>query len=135
MEKIQQIANSLGIKPFDLNYQHISRLNDNELRDLSISRTTFDWGIKFPNSSDHIVYVWCDALLNYVSALTQLYGLESNTKPNYIHIIGKDIVWFHAIIYPAILKSINAETSIASNILVHGFIMDENGVKMLNKNV
>ena len=127
------------IMPLDLNNQLIDKLSELKLRDLSISRTTFDWGIKFPNTSDHIVYVWFDALLNYLSGADVIYKSElalgrlasDKIRPDkIIHIIGKDIVWFHAIIYPAILKSIGAESSIASNILVHGFITDEKGIKM-----
>jgi methionyl-tRNA synthetase len=106
------------IMPLDLNNQLIDSLSEMELRDLSISRTTFDWGIKFPNTSDHIVYVWFDALLNYLSGADVIYKSEldldkitpEKIRPDkIIHIIGKDIVWFHAIIYPAILKSIGAE--------------------------
>lgn len=98
------------------------------LKDLSISRTSFDWGIKFPltSSKDHIVYVWFDALLNYVTGAKILNTNFDKT----IHIIGKDILWFHAVIYPAILKSCGYDTFQAKNILVHGFILDKNGVKM-----
>jgi methionyl-tRNA synthetase len=131
------LSDSLPIKPYELNHQLITRLEENELRDLSISRTTFDWGIKFPNDPDHVVYVWFDALLNYLSGANIIYNdtpktttPKTTTPKTTTHIIGKDIIWFHAIIYPAILKSINAEYAIASNILVHGFILDDKGIKM-----
>lgn len=99
------------------------------LKDLSISRTSFDWGINFPqldSDKKHVVYVWFDALLNYVTG-SKILGDNFNQT---IHIIGKDIVWFHAVIYPAILKSCGYEKYQAKNILVHGFILDKNGIKM-----
>ncbi len=109
------------------------------LKDLSISRTSFNWGIKFPelpneklDDNKHIVYVWFDALLNYVTGSDIIYGLKSNSNSNkIIHLIGKDIVWFHSVIYPAILKSCAYDKdNQAKNILVHGFVQDKNGIKM-----
>ena len=113
------------------------------LKDLSISRTSFNWGIEFPilisdedlkvnKHSNHIVYVWFDALLNYVTGSKILFNSNTNSNPNQIiHLIGKDIVWFHSVIYPAILKSCGYESQAqAKNILVHGFIQDKNGIKM-----
>ncbi len=102
------------------------------LKDLSISRTSFDWGIQFPqfeSNKPHVVYVWFDALLNYISGAKAI-------KPNLtdwdqtIHIIGKDILWFHAVIYPGILQSCGYVQAQAKNILVHGFITDATGMKM-----
>jgi methionyl-tRNA synthetase len=101
------------------------------LKDLSISRTSFNWGIEFPpfdSANPHIVYVWFDALLNYVTGAKILNGEIPFDKT--IHIIGKDILWFHAVIYPAILKSCNYSDYQASHILTHGFIQDKNGLKM-----
>ena len=98
-----------------------------DLKDLSISRTSFNWGIKFPFNDKHIVYVWFDALLNYITGKNRLYG-EEDTE--IIHIIGKDIVWFHAVIYPAILLALDKQKYITTNIFIHGFIMDQNGNKM-----
>ena len=77
------------------------------LHDLSISRTSFDWGIKVPWDESHVVYVWVDALLNYVTALN--YGDEGETKfdrywPAH-HVVGKDILRFHAVIWPAMLMA------------------------------
>jgi methionyl-tRNA synthetase len=103
----------------------------NELKDLSISRTSFDWGIDFPqleSQQKHIVYVWFDALLNYVTGSKILYEPEEQFST--IHLIGKDIIWFHSVIYPAILKSCGYDKYQASNILVHGFILDKDGIKM-----
>lgn len=98
-----------------------------DLKDLSISRTSFNWGIKFAFNDKHIVYVWFDALLNYITGKNRLYG-EEDTE--IIHIIGKDIVWFHAVIYPAILLALDKQKYITTNIFIHGFIMDQNGNKM-----
>jgi len=102
------------------------------LKDLSISRTSFNWGVEFPklvSEEKHIVYVWFDALLNYVTGSKLLF--DQDTKPDTtIHLIGKDIIWFHSVIYPAILKSCGYDEFQAKNILVHGFILDKNGIKM-----
>jgi len=100
------------------------------LKDLSISRTSFNWGIEFPklvSEEKHIVYVWFDALLNYVTGSKLLFDIKPDTT---IHLIGKDIIWFHSVIYPAILKSCGYNEFQAKNILVHGFILDKNGIKM-----
>ncbi len=71
------------------------------LNDLSISRTSFDWGIPFPLEKGHVVYVWFDALINYVS------GAGKNQKfwPATVHLLGKDNTWFHCVYWPAMLKS------------------------------
>jgi methionyl-tRNA synthetase len=103
----------------------------NSIKDLSISRTSFNWGIDFPiqdSKNKHIVYVWFDALLNYVTGAKLLN--EENQFNKIIHIIGKDILWFHSVIYPAILKSCEHYRYQPTNILVHGFILDKNGTKM-----
>lgn len=97
------------------------------LQDLSISRVKteeFDWGIDIPFDSTHIVYVWFDALLNYITGQKFLFDNYSSM----IHVIGKDIVWFHTVIYPAILLSNGY--NIYDKIFVHGFILDEDGKKM-----
>lgn len=114
------------------------------LKDLSISRTSFNWGIEFPklvSEEKHIVYVWFDALLNYVTGSKILFDQDKPALPcsssrardspdTTIHLIGKDIIWFHSVIYPAILKSCGYDEYQAKNILVHGFILDKNGIKM-----
>ncbi len=86
------------------------------LKDLSISRTSFKWGIPLPIDDKHVIYVWFDALLNYLSALK---GREKNW-PADIHVIGKDILWFHAVIWPSILMAAGYE--LPKKIFVHGFI-------------
>ena len=77
------------------------------LKDLSISRTTFDWGVKVPNDPEHVMYVWVDALTNYITGV----GFPDESDPNWrywpadVHIIGKDIIRFHAVYWPAFLMS------------------------------
>ena len=110
------------------------------LQDLSISRQKteeFDWGINYPNDESHIIYVWFDALLNYVTGGISLISDFHGESHKTIHVIGKDIVRFHAIIYPAILKSIthaelgySTEYPMYDMIYVHGFVLDSNGFKM-----
>ena len=98
------------------------------LRDLSISRTTFDWGIKVPNSEGHVMYVWVDALTNYITAAG--YPDEINPRWRYwpaMHIIGKDIVRFHAVYWPAFLMSAGVE--LPKRVYAHGFLYNR-GEKM-----
>ena len=76
------------------------------LKDLSVSRKSFSWGIKVPNNQDHVIYVWLDALTNYISALNYPDTndeLFKNFWPASIHLIGKDILRFHAVYWPAFL--------------------------------
>ncbi|MBA3273748.1 MAG: methionine--tRNA ligase [Chthoniobacterales bacterium] len=78
--------------------------------DLSISRATLKWGIPLPNDPGHVVYVWIDALTNYITALGYASGDESKFKtfwPADVHVIGKDILWFHAVYWPAMLFSLD----------------------------
>ncbi len=88
------------------------------LKDLSISRTSFDWGVDFPGDKEHVVYVWYDALLNYYSATRQK-GKEK-FWPADVHLLGKDNAWFHCVYWPAILKSVGIE--LPKTIFVHGFL-------------
>lgn len=91
------------------------------LRDLSISRTSFSWGIPIPGSNKHIFYVWFDALLNYISALDYSSGGDRFEKfwPADVHIIGKDILRFHAVYWPAFLMS--AGISLPRQVFAHGW--------------
>ncbi len=100
------------------------------LQDLSLSRTTFDWGIKVPGNPKHIMYVWVDALTNYITAL----GFpDTNSErfrrywPANLHVIGKDIVRFHAVYWPAFLMSAGIE--VPRRIFSHGFLFNR-GEKM-----
>ncbi|MFM5923126.1 MAG: methionine--tRNA ligase [Novosphingobium sp.] len=94
------------------------------LRDLSISRTSFDWGVKVPGSDNHVMYVWVDALTNYITGL----GFPDETGdfarfwPANLHLIGKDIVRFHTIYWPAFLMS--AGLALPKHVFGHGFLLN-----------
>ena len=100
------------------------------LQDLSLSRTTFDWGIKVPGNPKHIMYVWVDALTNYITAVGYP-DTESEKFKKYwpadLHVIGKDIVRFHAVYWPAFLMS--AGVDVPRRIFSHGFLFNR-GEKM-----
>lgn len=99
------------------------------LRDLSISRTTFDWGVRVPGDEEHVMYVWVDALTNYITGL----GFPDETDANWrywpadLHIIGKDIIRFHAVHWPAFLLS--AGLPLPKRVYAHGFLFNR-GEKM-----
>ena len=99
------------------------------LRDLSISRTTFDWGVRVPDDSEHVMYVWVDALTNYITGV----GFPDENDPNWrywpadVHIIGKDIIRFHAVYWPAFLMS--AGIPVQKRVYAHGFLFNR-GEKM-----
>ncbi|MGQ8631936.1 methionine--tRNA ligase [Agrobacterium sp. DKPNP3] len=100
------------------------------LKDLSISRTTFDWGIKVPNDPKHVMYVWVDALTNYITAtgyLEDRNGPRAKYWPADVHIIGKDIIRFHAVYWPAFLMS--AKLPLPKRVYAHGFLLNK-GEKM-----
>src|SRR6476660_9033763 len=100
------------------------------LKDLSISRTTFDWGVRVPGNEKHIMYVWVDALTNYITA-AGFPDTDSEkfkrTWPADLHVIGKDIVRFHAVYWPAFLMSAGIE--VPRRIFSHGFLFNR-GEKM-----
>ncbi|HZU52181.1 MAG TPA: methionine--tRNA ligase, partial [Sphingomicrobium sp.] len=97
--------------------------------DLSFSRTTFDWGIKVPGDPEHVMYVWVDALTNYITGV----GFPDESDPNWpfwpadLHIIGKDIIRFHAVYWPAFLMS--AGIALPKQVYGHGFLLSR-GEKM-----
>jgi methionyl-tRNA synthetase len=99
------------------------------LRDLSISRTTFDLGVKVPGAPEHVMYVWVDALTNYITGV----GFPDESDPNWrywpadVHIIGKDIIRFHAVYWPAFLMS--AGIPVQKRVYAHGFLFNR-GEKM-----
>ena len=98
------------------------------LNDLSISRTTFNWGVPVPNAPKHVMYVWVDALTNYITATGfPDAGPKSHYWPASAHVIGKDITRFHAIYWPAFLMS--AKLPLPKQIVVHGFLFNK-GEKM-----
>ncbi|MEM7214755.1 MAG: methionine--tRNA ligase [Pseudomonadota bacterium] len=99
------------------------------LKDLSISRTTFDWGVKVPGDEKHVMYVWVDALTNYITGV----GYPDTNDPLWsywpadVHIIGKDITRFHAVYWPAFLMSAGVE--LPGQVFGHGFLLNK-GEKM-----
>lgn len=99
----------------------ISRLKSEKLKDLCISRKNVEWGIKTPIDKNYTIYVWIDALSNYISAL----GYPNNKEfkkywPADLHVIGKGINWFHSVIWPALLISLGID--LPKKIFVHGYI-------------
>ncbi|MGZ6780534.1 MAG: methionine--tRNA ligase, partial [Mycobacterium sp.] len=100
------------------------------LRDLSISRTTFDWGVPVPDHPDHVMYVWVDALTNYLTGV----GFPDTSSelfrrfwPADLHMVGKDIIRFHTVYWPAFLMSAGIE--LPRRVFVHGFVLNR-GEKM-----
>ena len=100
------------------------------LQDLSVSRTTFDWGIEVPGAPSHVMYVWLDALTNYITAAGYP-DVESAEFQRYwpanLHVTGKDIVRFHAVYWPAFLMSAGVE--VPQRVFSHGFLLNR-GEKM-----
>src|SRR6185312_14364210 len=107
----------------------VVRFVEGGLKDLSISRTSFDWGVPVPGSDSHVMYVWLDALTNYISGL----GYPDDTElwrrywPADVHLIGKDVVRFHAVYWPAFLMS--AGIALPKQVYGHGFLLSR-GEKM-----
>jgi methionyl-tRNA synthetase len=99
------------------------------LKDLSISRTTFDWGVKVPGDENHVMYVWVDALTNYITGVGFPDEKDKNWRywPADVHIIGKDIIRFHAVYWPAFLMS--AGIPVQKRVFAHGFLFNR-GEKM-----
>ena len=95
------------------------------LKDLSISRTTFDWGVPVPNDDDHVMYVWLDALTNYLTALDwQNDGADYSTYwPCDLHMVGKDILRFHAVYWPAFLMA--SGLPLPKRVFAHGWWTNE----------
>ncbi len=117
-------------------YNEVKSFVAEGLRDLSISRTSFKWGIPVPGAPEHVMYVWLDALTNYVTALggpaepgeAPLYDrFWANPESQVVHIVGKDILRFHAVYWPAFLMS--AGLRLPSQIQAHGWLTI-NGEKM-----
>ena len=115
-------------------YNEIYQFVKSGLNDISISRTSFKWGISVPNNNKHIIYVWLDALTNYISALNfpntedKLY---KNFWPANIHIIGKDILRFHAVYWPAFLMAANIPLPL--KVFGHGWILSDE--KKMSKSI
>ena len=98
------------------------------LEDLAVSRTTFDWGIKVPGDPKHVVYVWIDALSNYITALG--YGSDNDSLykkfwPANVHLVGKEIVRFHTIYWPIMLMAL--DLPLPKKVFAHGWILMKDG--------
>ncbi len=121
-------ANPDFIMPKERKNEIVSFLKSG-LRDLSVSRTTFAWGVKVPNNDKHVMYVWVDALTNYITGAG--YPNKEDSKWQYwpadIHMMGKDITRFHAVYWPAFLMSAGIE--LPKRIFAHGFLNNK-GEKM-----
>lgn len=115
------------ILPITRRNEMISFINSG-LEDLSISRTTFNWGIPVPFDPEHVIYVWIDALSNYLSSLgyeTENDSLYQKFWPADVHLMAKDIVRFHSIIWPIILMAL--DLPLPKQILAHGWLLMDTG--------
>jgi methionyl-tRNA synthetase len=122
-------ANPNFIRP-EARRNEVMRFVEGGLSDLSISRTSFDWGVKVPGSERHVMYVWLDALTNYITGVGYPdTGSEGYKRfwPADIHVIGKDVVRFHAVYWPAFLLSAGLE--LPKQVFGHGFVLHR-GEKM-----
>ncbi|MDQ6595375.1 methionine--tRNA ligase [Bacillus salipaludis] len=98
------------------------------LEDLAVSRTTFDWGVKVPGDPKHVIYVWIDALSNYITALG--YGTDNDSKylnywPADVHLVGKEIVRFHTIYWPIMLMAL--DIPLPKKVFAHGWLLMKDG--------
>ena len=117
------------LEPESRRNEVLAFLKGNELRDLSVSRTSFDWGVPVPGSPGHVMYVWVDALCAYLTGVgfPEREGEFAQMWPANLHLIGKDIVRFHTVYWPAFLKS--AGLPIPMKVFGHGFLLHR-GEKM-----
>lgn len=108
----------------DSRRNEVIRFVEGGLRDLSVSRTSFDWGVKVPGAEDHVMYVWVDALTNYLTGLGYPDATPEMAKfwPADLHLIGKDIVRFHTVYWPAFLMS--AGLPLPRQVFGHGFLLN-----------
>ncbi|MBI2507915.1 methionine--tRNA ligase [Candidatus Woesearchaeota archaeon] len=119
--KILKLVSSKGfIIPNEKKNEIISRLKSDGLKDLSVSRPTTEWGVKLPIDKSHSVYIWYDALINYISGIDYPEKKFKKYWPADVQIIGKGINWFHSVIWSAMLYS--ARIKIPKKILVHGYL-------------
>jgi methionyl-tRNA synthetase len=119
LEYIEQ--NPQFIQPVTRRNEVLSKLKAG-VEDLSVSRATLKWGIPLPHDPGHVLYVWIDALSNYITALGYASGDDSRCKkywPADVHLIGKEILWFHTVYWPAILFSLNLP--LPKQVFAHGW--------------
>lgn len=114
-------ANPQFILP-DVRRNEVVSMIEQGLNDISVSRSSFDWGIPLPQDPSHVVYVWFDALINYITAVGHGTDQKNFEKwwPADVHVIGKDIIRFHCVIWPAMLMS--AGLPLPKSIFAHGFV-------------
>ncbi len=110
----------------------VNNFIDPGLKDLSVTRTSFSWGVPVKNDRKHVIYVWIDALLNYITALgynsdndALFQKFWENDNAEIVHLVGKEITRFHCIYWPIILKMLNVK--LPSTILAHGWIITKEG--------
>jgi len=120
--------NPTFIQPESRKNEMLSNFIKPGLEDLAVSRTTFDWGIKVPGDPKHVIYVWIDALTNYITALG--YGSDDDTKyqkywPADVHLMSKEIVRFHTIYWPIILMAL--DLPLPKQVFAHGWILMKDG--------
>ncbi|WP_431470370.1 methionine--tRNA ligase [Sphingosinithalassobacter sp. LHW66-3] len=122
-------ANPDFIRP-ESRRNEVLRFVEGGLVDLSVSRTSFDWGVPVPGSPGHVMYVWVDALTNYITGVgyPERGGDFARYWPADLHLIGKDIVRFHAVYWPAFLMS--AGLPLPRQVFGHGFVLARGGEKM-----
>ncbi len=126
-------SNSNFILPISRNNE-VTKFVEKGLKDLSVSRTSFSWGIPVPKNNKHVIYVWLDALTNYLSALDypdMNSALYKSFWPADLHVIGKDILRFHAIYWPAFLMAANLP--LPKRIFGHGWILSDD--KKMSKSI
>ncbi|MEK5480390.1 methionine--tRNA ligase [Viridibacillus sp. FSL R5-0888] len=120
--------NAEFIEPESRKNEMINNFIKPGLEDLSVSRTSFDWGIKVPGDPKHVIYVWVDALTNYITTLGYLSDEDTLFKkywPADVHVVGKDIVRFHTIYWPIFLMAL--DLPLPKKVFAHGFIMMKDG--------
>ena len=120
-------ANPDFIVPKSSYKETLSRLERDPIKDVAFSRPNNGWGIPVPGKDDFVMYTWCDALVNYYSGLVAE-GLDDKYWPADVHVIGKDIVWFHCVIWPCMLHA--AGIPLPKQVYVHGMILASDGKKM-----
>lgn len=116
------------IQPASRKNEMINNFIKPGLEDLAVSRTTFDWGIKVPDNPKHVIYVWIDALTNYITALG--YGSDQPEKfesywPADVHLVGKEIVRFHTIYWPIMLMAL--DLPLPKKVFAHGWLLMKDG--------
>ncbi|MFH0752865.1 MAG: methionine--tRNA ligase [archaeon] len=126
-KRVEEYIKKGYILPTEKNKFILSRLKKEGLKDLCISRTTFNWGVPLPFDKKHFAYVWYDALFNYVSGLDTKQKF-TNFWPADVHLIGHDILWHHSAVWLSMLFAAGIKPP--KNVFVHGFINAEGGIKM-----